>query len=308
MFLLCSHRFPYEDKPCDSPPKSSGSISTSTASSPRSSSRCIRTCAASPSASCRSPTAQHTCVIACSREAKLLGVKNVMNIEEARERCPDIIFVPQSPDLYRRAHNTLLSEISAVIPVDAVKSIDELTCRVAPADRGDPRALGLRIKKRIADNVGPFITCSIGFAANRQLAKMACKAGKPNGNMVWHPNDMPGPLLELTLRDIPGIGERMEQRLAALRHHDDGRSPRHAAEAHAQALGQRDRRAALVRAARLRRADAALGSRHVRPRPRAAAGSSDDRARQVRLAAAARQGGAADAARRLERRPPLALA
>ena len=157
--------------------------------------------------------AVHTCVIACSREAKLHGVKNVMNIEEARERCPDIILVPQSPDLYRRAHNTLLSEISAVIPIDAVKSIDELTCRVSPAERGDPRALGLRLKKRIADNIGPFIFCSIGYAANRQLAKMACKAGKPNGNMVWHPNDMPGPLLKLTLRDIPGIGERMEQRL-----------------------------------------------------------------------------------------------
>ena len=160
------------------------------------------------------PDAQHTCVIACSREAKLYGVKNVMNIEEARERCPGIILVPQSPDLYRRAHNTLLSEISAVIPVDAVKSIDELTCRISPSERGDPRSLGLRIKKRIADNIGPFIFCSIGFAANRQLAKMACKAGKPNGNMVWHPNDMPGPLLKLTLRDIPGIGERMERRLA----------------------------------------------------------------------------------------------
>ena len=42
---------------------------------------------------------------------------------------------------------------------------------------------------------------------------MACKAGKPNGNMIWHPNDMPGPLLKQTLRDIPGIGERMEQNL-----------------------------------------------------------------------------------------------
>ncbi len=157
--------------------------------------------------------ATHTCVIACSREAKLRGVKNVMDIVEARECCPDIIFVPQSPDLYRRAHNTLLSEISAVIPIDAVKSIDEITCRVSPSEPGGPLALGLRIKKRIADNIGPFITCSIGFAANRQLAKMASKTSKPNGNMVWHPDEMPGPLLKLTLRDIPGIGARMEQRL-----------------------------------------------------------------------------------------------
>ena len=158
--------------------------------------------------------AEHTCVIACSREAKAYGVKNVMDIYEARELCPEIVFVPQSPDLYRRAHNALLSEISAVIPIDAVKSIDELTCRLAPSQRDDPRALGLKIKKRIADNIGPFITSSIGFAANRQLAKMACKAGKPNGNCAWHPDDMPAPLLKLSLQDVPGIGERMERKLA----------------------------------------------------------------------------------------------
>jgi DNA polymerase-4 len=157
--------------------------------------------------------AEHTCVIACSREAKLRGVKNVMNIAEARERCPDIILVPQAPDLYRRAHNALISEISAVIPVDAVKSIDELTCRVALADRDGPEALGQRIKARIAENIGPHMICSIGFAANRQLAKMACKAGKPNGNMVWHPKDMPAPLLRLELKDIPGVGSRMERNL-----------------------------------------------------------------------------------------------
>jgi DNA polymerase IV len=164
--------------------------------------------------------AEHTCVIACSREAKLRGVKNVMSIAEARERCPDIVLVPQSPDLYRRAHNALLSEISAVIPVDAVKSIDELTCRVATDDRDDPLALAKRIKARIAENIGPYLTCSVGFAANRQLAKMACKAGKRpdehsygDGCVIWFPRDMPTPLLRLKLADIPGVGSRMEQKL-----------------------------------------------------------------------------------------------
>lgn len=157
--------------------------------------------------------AEHTCVIACSHEAKLCGVKNVMSIAEARARCPDILLVPQSPDLYRRAHNALISEISTVLPVDAVKSIDELTCRVAPADRDEPEALGRRIKARIVESIGPHITCSIGFAANRQLAKMACKAGKPNGNLAWHPKDMPAPLLRFELKDIPGVGSRMEQKL-----------------------------------------------------------------------------------------------
>lgn len=71
-----------------------------------------------------------TCVIACSREAKKFGVKNVMPVDEAISKCPDLILVPQKPDLYRRAHNTLLAEIESVIPIDAVKSIDELTCRL----------------------------------------------------------------------------------------------------------------------------------------------------------------------------------
>ena len=163
--------------------------------------------------------AEHTCVIACSREAKLRGVKNVMPIQEARNLCPDIILVPQSPDLYRRAHNALLSEIQAVLPIDAVKSIDELTCRLEPSTRQNPAELGLRIKQRLAENIGPYITCSIGFAANRQLAKMACKAGKKSpgrygdGLTVWHPTEMPAPLIALNLEDVPGIGKRMLRRL-----------------------------------------------------------------------------------------------
>ena len=66
----------------------------------------------------------------------------------------------------------------AVIPIAAIKSIDELTCDVETVDRLAPESLGQRIKARLRQHIGPYITCSIGFAANRQLAKMACKSGK----------------------------------------------------------------------------------------------------------------------------------
>lgn len=161
-----------------------------------------------------------TIVIACSREAKQVGVKNVMNVNEARALCPDIVFVPQKPDLYRRAHNTLLAEIESVIPIDTVKSIDELTCRLDEAGRSDPLVLAARLKRTLARNVGTHITCSVGFAANRQLAKMACKVGKKagasygDGAMIWRPEDLPAPLLTLPLNDIPGVGANMERRLA----------------------------------------------------------------------------------------------
>ena len=155
-----------------------------------------------------------TCVIACSREAKVRGVKNIMRVADAREICPDIVLVPQSPDLYRRAHNALLAEIEGVIPIDTVKSIDELTCRLDDGQRHDPHGLARQLKQTIAANVGPFITCSIGFAANRQLAKMACKVSKPDGVAVWQPYDMPAPLFLLPLSDIPGVGSRMQERLS----------------------------------------------------------------------------------------------
>lgn len=160
-----------------------------------------------------------TAVIACSREAKAYGVKNVMPIGEAKQLCPDLILVPQKPDLYRRAHNALLSEIETVIPIDAAKSIDELTCRLDETGRSDPFGLAKAIKDTIAESIGPWITCSIGFAANRQLAKIACKEGKRsglqygNGLAIWRPEDLPAPLFAVQMEDIPGVGGNMAKRL-----------------------------------------------------------------------------------------------
>ena len=157
-----------------------------------------------------------TCVIACSREAKTMGCSNVMTVEEAKRLCPDIVLVSQKPDLYRRAHNSLLAEIESVIPIDAVKSINELTCRLDDNQRYEPEALAAKIKATLSEQIGPFITCSIGFAANRRLAKIAGKQDKPNGITIWHPHLMPEPLFKVELEDIPGVGSRLKRRLNAM--------------------------------------------------------------------------------------------
>lgn len=157
--------------------------------------------------------AYSTMVIACSKEAKALGCKNVMRVPEALKVCPDLVLVTQRPDLFRRAHNALLNEITCEIPIETVKSIDELTCRLDQAAIADPLGLAKRIKDRIRRNVGSQITCSIGFAANRLLAKIACKVDKPDGVTIWRPEDIPEPLFALKLSDIPGVGKRMETRL-----------------------------------------------------------------------------------------------
>src|SRR3984957_7016505 len=112
--------------------------------------------------------------IAWSKEAKAAGCKNVMRLRDARSVCPDIVLVTQRPDLFRRAHNALLNEISCEIPIETVKSIDELVCKLDSSNIADPAGLAQCIKTRIRKNVGEEITCSIGFAANRLLAKIAC--------------------------------------------------------------------------------------------------------------------------------------
>ena len=152
------------------------------------------------------------CLIACSKEAKAFGVKNVSTLEEARAICPDIILVPQSPDMYRRAQNALCSEIESVVPIAAIKSIDELVCDLDETQAQIPEHIAEQIKLAVR-NLGEHITCSIGFAANRQLAKIACKMDKPDGVTIWHPRDMPAPLFKCSFDDVPGIGSRMEARL-----------------------------------------------------------------------------------------------
>ena len=89
-----------------------------------------------------------------------------------------------------------------------MKSIDELACKLDKRSIADPEELAKRIKDRIRTNIGDQITCSIGFAANRMLAKIACKVDKPNGVTIWHPQDMPEPLFKRKLEDIRQLDSR----------------------------------------------------------------------------------------------------
>ena len=252
--------------------------------------------------------ANSTVVIACSKEAKAAGCKNVMRVPEARAICPDIILVTQRPDLFRRAHNALLNEIACEIPIETVKSIDELACKLDRANIADPLGLAKKIKDRIRANIGEHITCSIGFAANRLLAKIACKIDKPNGVTIWRPEDMPEPLFVLPLDTIPGVGSRMEERLTSAGIHHDPRSLERAAKTSARPVGQRERRAHVVRASWLRHSRHADGARHVRPWTGFAAAMARRRARAVLFAPVADQSRTAHAPGRLLRRQTLALA
>ena len=156
--------------------------------------------------------AVHSCVIAANTMAKRAGVTTGMAIADARRRCPGIALVPQQPDLYTRIHHRIVAAVLDVLPIDAVCSIDEFAATVEPRDI--PAALTHQITQRLRDAVGDHITCSIGYAPNRWLAKIAADLDKPDGLTVLHPRDLPGRLLTLDLEDVPGVATRMRTRLA----------------------------------------------------------------------------------------------
>ncbi len=117
----------------------------------------------------------------------------------------------ERPDLYVRTQQRIVVAVLSVLPIDVICSIDELAAVLE--DRDCPEEIAGRIKQCVREAVGKRITCSIGCAPNRWLAKVAADLNKPNGLTVLNPRDLPGRLLNLGLEELSGIGRRMRARL-----------------------------------------------------------------------------------------------
>src|SRR5258708_6540014 len=116
-----------------------------------------------------------TCCIAASYEAKWRGVKTGTMVKEAKELCPDIVFVEGRHELYTEYHHKIIAAVETCIPVTAVRSVDEMVCKLIGRERSLLAAmdLGMRIKDAIRKQVGSTLRCSIGLAPNQYLAKVA---------------------------------------------------------------------------------------------------------------------------------------
>lgn len=155
----------------------------------------------------------HTSVIAASRQAKPFGIKTGTSVREAKEKCPGIIFIEARPDVYVKLHNRILETIERCVPIAAVRSIDEVTCSLLASESREAEALVARIKRGLREEIGPVLTCSVGISVNELLAKIAAEMDKPDGFVILDHADLPGRLLDLELRDLPGISKGMAARL-----------------------------------------------------------------------------------------------
>jgi DNA polymerase-4 len=159
--------------------------------------------------------AETTCCIAASREAKRFGVKTGTVVAEARQRCPDIVFVQARPRVYVEMHQRLMAAVDRAIPLGDILSIDEVACALTGSWQREEVAVerARLAKTRIREDVGECLTCSIGIGPNRFLAKTASNMRKPDGLVVIRETDLPDILFGLQLQDLNGIAKAMLARL-----------------------------------------------------------------------------------------------
>lgn len=161
--------------------------------------------------------ADTTCCLAASYPAKRFGVKTGTSIRDARRLCPGIVFVQADHRKYIRYHKRIIETVDKHLPVKRIMSIDEMACELIGKECQEEfvRLKSAEIKTAIAREISPALTCSIGVAPNRYLAKVASDMQKPDGLTIIHEHEIMGRLSCLEPRDFPGIGPRMEERFHA---------------------------------------------------------------------------------------------
>lgn len=156
-----------------------------------------------------------TCIIAASREAKKMGVKSVTRVWEAQKLCPQIIAVPAHFEEYWKITQKFLNICKDYSPFVELFSLDEVFMDVTSTQHlfGDKYKVIETIKKRIRDEIGEYITVSVGMSYNKLLAKLASGLEKPNGFVEINEEDVERIYSKAKLTDFCGIGFRVEKRL-----------------------------------------------------------------------------------------------
>jgi DNA polymerase-4 len=159
----------------------------------------------------------YTSAIAASLEAKALGIRTGMKVLDAKQICRDLAVIDARHDVYVEYHHRILDEIERHLHVTKVMSIDEVACELLGDERKPENALALarQVQAGVLKNVGACLRSSVGLAPSVLLAKTASDMKKPGGLTVLGMDQLPGPLLDLDLRDLSGIGRNMKARLVA---------------------------------------------------------------------------------------------
>lgn len=155
-------------------------------------------------------------VLSATYEARASGVTSAMPMSRALRLCPTATILPPQHERYAAVSRAVLATFSSVTPLVEPLSLDEAFLDVSGARRllGTPTAIGELIRARIVDEQG--VTCSVGVASTKFVAKLASGLAKPDGLLVVPSADVVAFLHQLPVGALWGVGDKTEEALHRL--------------------------------------------------------------------------------------------
>jgi DNA polymerase-4 len=162
-------------------------------------------------------TSNRGVVSAASYEARRFGIHSAMPIYQAKQKCPHGIFVPPRMSRYKAVSKKVMALLRDFSPLVEPVSIDEAYMDITGCQRlfGEPQETAGEIKRQIKETVQ--LTCSIGVAPNKFLAKIASDLEKPDGLTLILPDRVAEFIDSLPIKKVPGVGKKMYRQLELLR-------------------------------------------------------------------------------------------
>ena len=146
-------------------------------------------------------------------EARALGVHSGMGLMKAAQLAPDAWLLPADFDEYRRYSRRFKDAVRDIAPAIEDRGIDEIYIDLTGIDE-DSHALATRIKNAVREATG--LSCSIGIAPNKLLAKICSELDKPDGITLLHMADLQSRIWPMPVRKINGIGPKAGAKLETL--------------------------------------------------------------------------------------------
>ena len=149
--------------------------------------------------------------------ARHFGVGSAMGMMKAARLCPQAILLPVDFAEYRRFSRRFKEVVVSIAPVMEDRGVDEVYIDFTEVPGGQEeggRALAQCIQRSIAEATG--LTCSIGVAPNKLIAKLASEFNKPNGISIVYADDLESKVWPLPVRKVNGIGPKADAKLERL--------------------------------------------------------------------------------------------
>ena len=155
-------------------------------------------------------------VLSASYEARVMGVRSAMPATRARRLCPQAVFVPPRRGVYAAVSGEVMAVFRSITPEVEPLSLDEAFLDISGSIRrlGRPARIGELIRASIREQQG--ITCSVGVANCKFVAKLASSLCKPDGILVVPGDQVLDFLHPLPVAALWGVGEQTGQTLAGL--------------------------------------------------------------------------------------------